>query len=139
MSFVAQPVAVRIGLTGGIGSGKSTVAALLQNFGATVIDTDRIARELTGPKGHALRAIVAAFGADVLDGDGALNRSRMRELVFSNEAARKRLEAILHHMIAAETEHRAIARPGRVTVFDVPLLVESGRWPRLVHQVWVVD
>jgi dephospho-CoA kinase len=136
---VAEDNTVRVGLTGGIGSGKSTVSALLHSFGAAVIDTDRIARELTGPRGQALGAITATFGPDAIDSEGALDRSRMRQLVFSNVSARKLLEAILHPLIAAETERQACASKARVTVFDVPLLVESGRWPRLVHQVWVVD
>jgi dephospho-CoA kinase len=130
---------VRIGLTGGIGSGKSTVSALLQRFGAAVVDTDRIARELTGPGGQALETIAATFGPDAIDSEGALDRSRMRQLVFSNVSSRKRLEAILHPLIAAEAERQACASKANVTVFDVPLLVESGRWPRRVHQVWVVD
>jgi len=136
---VADANKVRIGLTGGIGSGKSTVATLLQKFGAAIVDTDRIARELTGPGGAALLPIASAFGSDVIDDAGALDRSRMRELAFSSVLARKQLEAILHPMIAAETDRQARASTVPVTVFDVPLLVESGRWPRLVHQVWVVD
>ena len=130
---------VRIGLTGGIGSGKSTVSALLQRFGAAVIDTDRLARQLTAANGQALGAIAATFGPDVIDGEGALDRARIRELVFSDVSARMRLEAILHPMIAAETERRACASEAQVTVFDVPLLVESGRWHRMVDRVWVVD
>jgi dephospho-CoA kinase len=136
---VANAHALRIGLTGGIGSGKSTVATLLQGLGAAVVDTDRIARELTEPKGAAVEAIAAAFGSGVIDSAGALDRSRMRAVVFSDVLARKRLEAILHPLIAGETEQRAAIATAPVVVFDVPLLVESGRWPQLVHQVWVVD
>jgi dephospho-CoA kinase len=136
---MANAGAIRIGLTGGIGSGKSTVATLLLKLGAAVVDTDRIARELTGVKGRAVEAISAMFGSTVIDGEVALDRSRMRELVFTDVQARKRLEGILHPLIAEETERRANAAAASVTVFDVPLLVESGRWPRLVHQVWVVD
>jgi len=136
---VANAHAIRIGLTGGIGSGKSTVATLLQELGATVIDTDRIARELTRPKGAAIEAIAAAFGSNIIDSEGAVDRSRMRAVVFSDVPARKRLEAILHPMIAQETERQASATTAPVAVFDVPLLVESGRWAQLVHQVWVVD
>ena len=136
---MADVSTVRIGLTGGIGSGKSTVANLLQRLGAAVIDTDRIARELTGRNGQALGPIAATFGPEVIDGEGTLDRSRMRELVFSDACARRQLEAILHPMIAAESERQAGTSTAPVTVFDVPLLVESGRWPRLVHQVWVVD
>jgi dephospho-CoA kinase len=132
-------VATRIGLTGGIGSGKSTVAALLQDLGAAVIDTDQIARELTGPDGKALEAIAADFGPRVIDARGALDRSRMRTIVFSDVSARRRLEAILHPLIAGETELQAASTTATVVIFDVPLLVESGRWPQLVDRVWVVD
>ena len=136
---MATAHAIRIGLTGGIGSGKSTVATLLQELGAAIIDTDRIARELTGPKGAAVEAIAAAFNCSVIDSEGALDRSQMRAVVFSDVLARKRLEGILHPMISAETERQAAAATAPVAIFDVPLLVESGRWTQLVHQVWVVD
>jgi dephospho-CoA kinase len=136
---VAKANAIRIGLTGGIGSGKSTVATFFRQVGAAVIDTDRIARDLTGPRGAAIELIAAAFGSSVIDGEGALDRSRMRAVVFADVPARKRLEAILHPMIATETERQAAAAASLVTIFDVPLLVESSRWPRLVHQIWVVD
>ena len=131
--------ALRIGLTGGIGSGKSTVATLLLEFGAAVIDTDRIARELTGTNGTAIESIAAAFGSGVIDSSGALDRSHMRALVFSDALARKRLEGILHPLIAAETERQALSTTATVAIFDVPLLVESGRWPQLVDRIWVVD
>jgi len=135
----ASRTALRIGLTGGIGSGKSTVATVLADLGAAVIDTDRIARELSGPGGAAIAAIAAAFGADVLDAAGALDRARMRTLAFADSDARRRLEAILHPLIGDETERRASAATAPLVVFDVPLLVESGRWPALVDRVWVVD
>ncbi|MEP7058476.1 MAG: dephospho-CoA kinase [Caldimonas sp.] len=131
--------ALRIGLTGGIGSGKSTVATLLARLGAAVVDTDLIARQLSGPDGPAIEAIKAAFGAVVIDAHNALDRSRMRAIVFAEPDAKRRLEAILHPMIARETERQATAAAARVIVFDVPLLVESGRWPALVDRVWVVD
>jgi dephospho-CoA kinase len=131
--------ALRVGLTGGIGSGKSTVAATLVGLGAALVDTDRIARELTLSGGGAISAIVAAFGADALDSGGALDRARMRERVFADAGARARLEAILHPMIGAETVRQATASAAPVVVFDVPLLVESGRWAALVDRVWVVD
>ena len=131
--------AIRIGLTGGIGSGKSTVARLLSELGAAVIDTDRIARELTGSHGAAIDSIAAAFGSGVLATDGALDRSQMRAVVFSDVSARKRLEGILHPLIAAETQRQAHRTTAPLAVFDVPLLVESGRWPQLVDRVWVVD
>ena len=135
----ASRTALRIGLTGGIGSGKSTVATVIADLGAAVIDTDRIARELSGPGGAAIAAIAAAFGADVIDAAGALDRARMRTLAFADSDARRRLEAILHPLIGDETERRASAATAPLVVFDVPLLVESGRWPALVDRVWVVD
>jgi dephospho-CoA kinase len=131
--------ALRLGLTGGIGSGKSTVATLLAELGAAIVDTDLIARELTTPGGAAIPAIASTFGAEAIGTDGALDRARMREIVFADPAARKRLEGILHPLIGAETERRAAAATSPVVVFDVPLLVESGRWPALVDRVWVVD
>ncbi|RZS47388.1 dephospho-CoA kinase [Sphaerotilus mobilis] len=131
---------LRIGLTGGIGSGKSTVAAMLAAHGAWVVDTDALARELTAPGGAALPAIAARFGADMIGPDGALDRARMRTRVFADPAAKAALEAILHPKIGALTEARAAAgAPGQVRVFDVPLLVESGRWRERVDRVLVVD
>lgn len=130
---------MRIGLTGGIGSGKSTVAALLVEAGALLVDTDAIARELTAPQGAALPALAAEFGADILRADGALDRDRMRTQVFAEVAARRRLEAVLHPLIGAECDRRAAAAEGRPLVFDVPLLTESGRWRDRVDRVLVVD
>ncbi|MFM2067321.1 MAG: hypothetical protein RLZZ584_2230 [Pseudomonadota bacterium] len=129
-----------IGLTGGIGSGKSTVARLWAELGATVIDTDAIAHALTAPGGAAIAPIAAHFGAAMINADGALDRARMRELVFSQPQARTELEAIIHPLIRLETEHQAAAAPpGAVRVFDVPLLVESPRWRERVDRVLVVD
>ena len=134
------PKTLRIGLTGGIGSGKSTVAGLLVARGAGLVDTDAIARALTLPGGAAMPVIEAAFGPSVIAADGALDRARMRDLVFHDAAAKRRLEAILHPMIGAECEGRARAVAGRpAIVFDVPLLVESGRWRARVDRVLVVD
>jgi dephospho-CoA kinase len=130
---------LRVGLTGGIGSGKSTVADMLVQLGAALIDTDRIARELTAPGGAALPSIVDAFGADALDATGALDRARMRAHVFADADARRRLEAILHPLIGTETQRQASASAAPIVVFDVPLLVESGRWAALVDRIWVVD
>ena len=132
-------VASRIGLTGGIGSGKSTVGAMLATFGATLIDTDSIARELSQSGGTAIAPIRAAFGDAFIDAAGALDRPRMRVLAFSDPSARRRLEAILHPLIGAETERRALAAPAAMLVFDVPLLVESAHWRAKVDQVLVVD
>jgi dephospho-CoA kinase len=131
--------ALRIGLTGGIGSGKSTVSAMLATLGATVIDTDTIARQLTESGGAAIDAIRAEFGASFVDADGALVRPKMRELVFSDPAARRRLEAILHPLISAEATRRAAASSAALIVFDVPLLAESAHWRSQVDQVLVVD
>ena len=131
---------LRIGLTGGIGSGKSTVAQLLAQHGAAVVDTDLIARQLTLRGGTAIAAIASRFGADMIDIDGALDRARMRSLVFSDATAKQRLEAILHPLIGAETERQAAAAHGApALVFDVPLLVESGHWRGRVERVLVVD
>ena len=129
----------RIGLTGGIGSGKSTVAALLVEQGAALVDTDAIARALTLPQGEAMAPIAALFGLGVVAADGSLDRPRMRDIVFNNPTAKRQLEAILHPLIGAACEREAEAAQGRVVVFDVPLLVESGRWRARVDRVLVVD
>ncbi len=132
---------MRIGLTGGIGSGKSTVAAALVEFGGMrLIDTDAISRALTLPGGAAMPAIAAQFGPAFVAADGALDRAAMRELAFRDPAAKRALEAILHPLIGAETARQAaLAAPGQALLFDVPLLVESGRWRALVDRVLVVD
>lgn len=131
--------ALRIGLTGGIGSGKSTVAQELAALGAATIDTDAIARALTQPGGAALATIASQFGAEFIDASGALDRARMRHLAFADPSARRRLEAILHPLIRSETARQAAAANNPVIVFDVPLLVESGRWREEVDKVLVVD
>ncbi|MDP9898574.1 dephospho-CoA kinase [Variovorax ginsengisoli] len=131
---------MRIGLTGGIGSGKSTVAALLVARGAVLVDTDAIARAIAQPGGAAMPALAAAFGADVIATDGGLDRARMREIVFADTGAKRRLEAILHPLIGAICEQQAAAaEPTATLVFDVPLLVESQRWRAIVDRVLVVD
>ena len=130
---------LRIGLTGGIGSGKSTVASILVADGATLIDTDAIARAITQPHGAAMPAIEAAFGPSVVAADGSMDRARMRELVFADPPAKQRLEAILHPVIGAECEAQAAAAGPGLIVFDVPLLVESKRWRARVDRVLVVD
>lgn len=132
----------RLGLTGGIGSGKSTVAGLLAARGAAVVDADAIARAVTAPNGSAMPAIAKTFGDDFVDDQGALNRARMRTLAFSDPAAKKQLEAIVHPLVSQETQRQteaAIQSGHRCVVFDVPLLVESGRWRQQVDRVLVVD
>jgi len=130
---------LRIGLTGGIGSGKSTVSAMLAALGATIVDTDAIARQLTLAGGAAIEPLRLAFGDALIGADGALDRARMRELVFSDPVAKRRLETILHPLIGAETERQARDATTPTVVFDVPLLVESGRWRERVDKVLVVD
>ncbi len=131
---------LRIGLTGGIGSGKSTVARRFAALGALVVDTDALAHALTAPGGDALPAIAAAFGDDLIGPDGAMDRAKMRALVFAQPAERQRLEAILHPMIGAATRaHASRAGAGQAIVFDVPLLAESGTWRARVDRVVVVD
>lgn len=131
-----------IGLTGGIGSGKSTFGAMLRDLGAALIDADQIARSVTAPGGAAIAAIGETFGARFIDAHGALDRGQMRELVFNDPAAKARLEAIVHPLVSRET--RAAARAAeeagkRIIVFDIPLLVESRRWPARLDGVIVVD
>ena len=134
--------ASRIGLTGGIGSGKSTFGALLQKRGAALVDSDQIARQVTGPGGAAIAAIVQRFGPEFVDDTGALDRGRMRELAYSAPDARTALEAIVHPMVSLHSSQQAQAAEDagtRVIVFDVPLLVESGRWVQRLDAVIVID
>jgi dephospho-CoA kinase len=134
--------ALRVGLTGGIGSGKSTVAGVLAECGAAVIDADAISRQTTAAGGAAIARIAQQFGADFVGVEGALNRDRMRQLVFSDPSAKHRLEAIVHPLVGAETARQAAQaqQSGHACiVFDVPLLVESGRWRQQLDQVLVVD
>lgn len=128
-----------VGLTGGIGSGKSTVAACFQAKGITVIDTDEIAHRITAAGGVAMPAIVAAFGDDVAEADGALNRQRMRELVFENPEQRKRLESILHPMIRDISEHEVALASSPYVLLAIPLLIESDRPRDRVDCILVVD
>jgi dephospho-CoA kinase len=128
-----------IGLTGGIGSGKSTVAALLVERGAHLVDTDAIARSLTAPFGAAMPAVAQAFGPGFVAPDGALDRARMRALAFADAGAKARLEAILHPLIGAEASRQAASAGGRPVVFDVPLLTPGSAWRARVARVLVVD
>jgi dephospho-CoA kinase len=127
------------GLTGGIGCGKSQAADMFAALGADVVDTDAIAHELTGPGGAAMAAIAAAFGEEYLRTDGALDRVRMRELVFSDPTAKSRLEAIIHPMIRAESRKRIDSGRGPYVVLVVPLLLETGAYAQLVDRIVVVD
>jgi dephospho-CoA kinase len=139
-STPCSPASLRIGLTGGIGSGKSSVAALLASQGAVIVDADAISRRLTGPGGLAVPALRKAFGEKVIAHSGALDRDCMRGLVFDDPIARRRLEAILHPMISSEAEKDAALHPSApVIVFDVPLLAESGCWADRVDRVLVID
>ena len=134
--------ASRIGLTGGIGSGKSTFGALLQKRGAALVDSDQIARQVTGPGGAAIAAIAHRFGPEFVDDTGALDRGRMRELAYSAPDARTALEAIVHPLVSLHSSQQAQTAEDagtRVIVFDVPLLVESGRWVQRLDAVIVID
>ena len=129
-----------VGLTGGIGSGKSTVADGFATLGAALVDTDVIAHELTGAQGGAMPEIVAAFGTSVLLPKGDLDRAAMRRLVFYDAAAKNRLEAILHPMIRRESAVRCQAATGvPYVLLVVPLLVENESYRRLVDRILVVD
>jgi dephospho-CoA kinase len=128
----------RVALTGGIASGKSTVADLFAALGVPVIDTDVIAREVVEPGRPALAQVAEAFGRDVLDADGRLDRKRMRERIFADADARRRLEAILHPAIRAEMERQSRAAGGPYQVLVIPLLTEGGRRDH-VDRVLLVD
>jgi dephospho-CoA kinase len=134
--------ALRLGLTGGIGSGKSTVAALLALKGAAVIDADAISRKATGVGGLAIDAIRGAFGPSILTTEGALDRNQMRALVFSDSSAKVRLEGLLHPLVGmaiTEQARQADAAGVRCIVFDIPLLVESLHWRTALDRILVVD
>jgi dephospho-CoA kinase len=128
-----------VGLTGGIGSGKSAAAEEFARLGATVVDTDAIAHELTAPGGAAIEGIRLLFGDAFIDPSGAMDRRQLRELVFGDPAARKRLEGLLHPMIREESTRRIAAATGPYVVHVVPLLVESSDYRRRVDRVLVVD
>lgn len=128
-----------VGLTGGIGSGKTQVADLLAGWGASIVDTDEIAHGLTAPGGVALAAIERVFGERSIARDGAMDRAAMRELVFENPEYRAQLEGILHPLIGAEVQAQASRAQGVYLVYVVPLLVESGRWRSRVDRICVVD
>lgn len=132
-----------IGLTGGIGSGKSTVACWLAQAGAVVLDADAIVHTLTGPHGAAMPAITAQFGAHMADSNGALHRAAMRALVFQQPQARQALEAIIHplvqHTIQQQVDSACAQQPAPVLVYDIPLLAESPHWQQRMQHIVVVD
>ncbi|MBC7656889.1 MAG: dephospho-CoA kinase [Frankiaceae bacterium] len=128
-----------VGLTGGIGCGKSTVADLFAERGAALVDTDVIAHQLTAPGGAAMPALLQAFGPGYATPDGAMDRARMRDLVFADPGARTRLEAILHPMIRTATATAALAATGPYVIYVVPLLVESGNWRGRVQRILAID
>lgn len=139
MSSTNHSPSLRLGLTGGIGSGKSTMARLLQARGADVIDADAISRRCTEAGGAAMPAIARTFGPEFLSPDGALDRQRMRDHVFAHPEARHTLEHIIHPLVGAEIQRQAQASHSPCLVFDVPLLVESPRWRPQLDRVLVVD
>jgi dephospho-CoA kinase len=132
MSFV-------VGLTGGIGSGKSAAAAEFGRLGATVVDTDAIAHELTQPGGKAIPELERIFGAEAIGDSGAMDRGRMRGRVFADPVARKALEALLHPLIREESQRRIAAAQGPYVVHVVPLLIESPDYRSRVDRVLVID
>ena len=135
----AGPPALVIGVTGGIGSGKTTAAGLFQERGADIVDTDVIAHELTSPGWPAVERIAARFGREYLGADGALDRARLRSHVFSDPAARRELEGILHPLIRSEVEARVRASRAPYILVLIPLLTETGGYPDLIRRVLVVD
>jgi dephospho-CoA kinase len=132
-------MAYTVGLTGGIGSGKSAAAQVFEELGAAVIDTDAIAHTLTAPGGAAIAPIRAAFGPEYVTPEGALARSRMRELVFAEAAKKRQLEAILHPMIRERANELALAARAPYVILVVPLLIESGDYRRRCQRILVVD
>ena len=132
----------RIGLTGGIGSGKSTVAQVLAACGAAVVDADAIARQLTLAGGAAMAELARQFGQRAITAEGAMDRDWIRQLVFTDPEAKQRLEAIIHPLVSQESRRQfsaAVAAGCTCVVFDVPLLVESGRWRQQLDRVLVID
>ena len=132
----------RIGLTGGIGSGKSTVARVLVACGAALVDADAISRQLTAPGGAALGPLAREFGPDIITAEGMMDRDRMRQIAFADPAVKRQLESIIHPMVSRESARQAslaMAAGHTCIVFDIPLLVESGSWRQRLDRVLVVD
>jgi len=136
---ISRPSSYIVGLTGGIGSGKSAAAEHFAARGATVVDTDAIAHALTAAGGTAIPAIRAAFGPGLLAADGSMDRVAMRALAFSQPQTRARLEAILHPMIRADSERQCAEARGAYVILAVPLLIESGNYRERCHRICVVD
>lgn len=139
---VPPPVPRHLGLTGGIGSGKSTVCQMLADLGAGVIDADAISRQSTASRGAAIESIRAHFGPSAIDPQGAMDRAHMRQLCFSDPAARQALEAIIHPIVRSQalTQAEQWERHGKtLIVWDVPLLVETGHWRSAMDRVLVID
>jgi dephospho-CoA kinase len=137
-----KPAFFSVGLTGGVGSGKSTVAGMLLRHGAGIVDADAIAHELTQPGGVAIEGIRQAFGQEAIAPDGSLDRARMRARAFADPAARVKLEGVLHPLIRGKSDQRAadhVAAGSPYVVFVIPLLVESGNWRDRFHRLLVVD
>ena len=137
-----SPRPVRLGLTGGIGSGKSTVGQMLVQCGAALIDADAMARNVTAAGGAAMVSIAREFGPSFVKSDGSLDRDRMRERAFEDPQAKRQLEAIVQPLVGQAIDRaaqQATAAGHRLLVYDIPLLVESGRWRSQVDRVLVVD
>jgi dephospho-CoA kinase len=133
---------MRIGLTGGIGSGKSTVSAELGQMGASIVDADAVSRSVTGSNGSAIPALTTAFGSSILSSNGALDRAQMRRLIYSNPASKIQLEAIVHPLVRTEIQRQSIlaeTNGARCIVFDIPLLLETAYWRRMLHRILVID
>lgn len=128
-----------VGLTGGIGSGKTTVANMFAELGVSIIDTDAIAHQMSQAGGTAIPFIAKSFGADFINAQGAMDRAKMRDLVFSDAQAKKQLESILHPLIRQQCEIEATTSSGAYPIFVVPLLIESGNWRARVQRILVID
>jgi dephospho-CoA kinase len=132
----------RLGLTGGIGSGKSTASGMFAALGAAIVDADGISRNLTTPHGAAIGTIKQQFGESMIAADGSLNRDHMRDLIFTDIGAKKRLEAIIHPLIKLEMQRQdqaAVASGAKLIVYDIPLLVESKNWRPTLDKILVID
>ncbi len=133
---------LRVGLTGGIGSGKSTVANMFAELGASVIDADAISRSVTAPHGSAIASIKHLFGAAFINAQGSLDRDQMRGVIFNDAAAKERLEAIIHPLIKLEMQQQfkaAVQAGSSLVIYDIPLLTESTHWRQELNRILVID